>query len=249
MKRLIVNADDFGRTSGINEGILEAHHRGIVTSATLMVGGSAALAAAQAVSRFPQLGVGLHLCLTGSHPTLPAKQIPSLVDGEGKLPRSPDELKNPDPQDVMAELSNQLRIFFRLLGRLPTHLDTHHHVHRHPVVLEAVIELARRYNLPVRCSTPSIRARLVARGVTTTDSFSDRFYGSEASKSVLLRLLGELSEGTTELMCHPGRLDPELSASSTYTTDRERELQILIDPEVVSEARRLKIQLIHFGEL
>ncbi|HUO86079.1 MAG TPA: ChbG/HpnK family deacetylase, partial [Thermoanaerobaculia bacterium] len=91
-RRLIVNADDLGRTAGINEGIFTAHRDGIVSSATLMVAYPAAVEAATALADHPRLGVGLHVQLTGGRPTLPAGRVPSLVDAEGRLPRNPERI-------------------------------------------------------------------------------------------------------------------------------------------------------------
>ncbi len=249
MIRLIVNADDLGRTIGINDGIFEAHKRGIVTSATLMVGFPAARAAAAILHHLPCLGVGLHLTLTGGQPTLPPEDVSSLVDKDGKFPRSPLYISAPEPREVANEFESQLRCFVDLVGRLPTHLDSHHHAHEHPVLLEAVIELALRYRLPVRSSTPAIRERLLASGIRTTDQFLDQFYGSQVSKSGLMQMLRELPNGTTELMCHPGRVDSDLALTSSYTADRERELALLTDSEVVATVRALNCKLIHFGEL
>ena len=91
-KLLIVNADDLGRTPGINAGVFEAHARGILTSATLMVGFPASRQAARQLDSHPGLGVGLHVTLTGDRPLSPAAAVPSLVDEQGRLPRWPDGL-------------------------------------------------------------------------------------------------------------------------------------------------------------
>ena len=85
-KRLIVNADDLGRTEGINEGIFDAHRRGIVTSATMMVNYPAARRVAVLSRDSPALGIGLHVSLSGGVPTLPPDQLRSIVDTNGMLP-------------------------------------------------------------------------------------------------------------------------------------------------------------------
>lgn len=97
-KRLIVNADDLGRTPGINAGIFEAHARGLVTSATLMVGFTPAKEATDAWARSPEIGIGLHVALTGGRPILPSEEVPSLVDGEGRFPAKPDGLEGGAPR-------------------------------------------------------------------------------------------------------------------------------------------------------
>lgn len=232
---LIVNADDLGRTEGINVGVFAAHREGIVTSATLMVAFPAAETAAAALADHPDLGVGLHVMLTGARPTLPAERLGSLVDGEGRLPRKPDRLAaiDADPAEVRAEVRHQLDRFRELVGRLPTHLDSHHHSHRLPVVLDAVVELAREHRLPVRNAGAAVAWRLRAERLATTERFEEGFYGEATGPEDLRRLLaaaGRSGARSVELMCHPARVDAELAAGSTYTTERERELATLTDP-------------------
>ncbi len=246
---LIVNADDLGRTSGINAGVFEAHRRGIVTSATLMVAYAAAAEAAAELAANPDLGVGLHVALTGGPPVLPAKRLPSLVDGAGRLPRKPEGLGSADPTEVLAEVRAQLDRFRRLTGRLPTHLDGHHHCHQVPAVLDAVVAVAREHGLPVRDAGQGMRARLEEAGLATTDRFVNRFYGDEVRLDALLEILGELEPGSTEVMCHPGLADEELIAGSAYTVEREREIELLTHPEVVRAANRPGVRLAHFGAL
>jgi predicted glycoside hydrolase/deacetylase ChbG (UPF0249 family) len=100
---LIVNADDLGRTNGINSGIFEAHSVGLVTSATLMVAFPAAEEAAARLHEYPDLGVGLHVALTGAPSVLSAKRLPSLTDASGRFPARPEGLVRPEPEDVLME--------------------------------------------------------------------------------------------------------------------------------------------------
>jgi len=121
MKYLIVNGDDFGASRGVNRGIVEAHRRGILTSASLMVDRPGALKAARTSRDLPRLSVGLHIDL-----------------GDEDLDRCP------------AELRRQLDRFGELVGRLPTHLDSHHDAHRQPRLLPHFLALARQHGLPLR---------------------------------------------------------------------------------------------------
>lgn len=246
---LIVNADDLGRTEGINRGIFEAHERGVVSSATMMVGFPAARSAAAALAEHPRLGVGLHVTLTGAVPTLPPREIPSLVDAKGQLARHPDALGAIVPREVRAEIRHQLELFRRMTGRLPTHLDSHHHSHRHPAVLDALIQVAREHHLPVRRSSIDIGRRLAAEGLRTTDRFDEGFFGETATLANLIDTLRGLRTGTTELMCHPGYADDELRRTSDYADDRDRELRLLTHPEAVAAVRECGITLAHFGAL
>ncbi len=247
---LIVNADDLGSSPGVNDGIFEAHRRGLVTSATLMVGYPGAEHAAAALAEHPRLGVGLHLTLSGRRPPLvPAARVPSLVDADGLLPARPESQAAAAPDEVRAELAAQLDRFRELTGRLPTHLDGHHHCHRQPPVLEAVIETARRHALPVRRASPAVARRLAAGGVATTDAFDERFFGDGVRLELLLDLLAGLEPGVTELMCHPGRVDEALRSHSSYTAEREDEIAVLTDDGALAACRDAGIRLVHFGHL
>lgn len=244
---LIVNADDLGRTAGINAGIFGAHARGVVTSATLMVGFEAAREAAAELARYPGLGVGLHVTLTGATPLSPPERVPSLVDARGRFPAKPEGHGVLDPAEVRAEVEAQLARFRSLTGRWPTHLDSHHHSHRLPVVREVLIELAREHGLPVRNTSPEVGARLRTAGVATTDAFNERFFGPEATLEVWLEIIAGLAPGCTELMCHPAELDDELRASSGYVDERERELAVLTHPEARRALVARGVRLAHFG--
>jgi predicted glycoside hydrolase/deacetylase ChbG (UPF0249 family) len=248
-KRLIVNADDFGRTPGVNRGIVESHLRGIVTSTTLMVAYPAAAEAARLAAENPKLAVGLHVALTGGPSVLNSRQIPSLVDASGRLPPKPDGLQNATPQDVLAEARAQLKRFRVIMGRAPTHLDSHHHSQRVPSVLEALVTLAWETGLPVRSVSLAMKTRFKREGIPTTDRFIESFYGAGVTLEGLLRILAELDFGTTEIMCHPAVVDDELRAGSGYTEPRTRELEVLTHLEARQAIQANGIRLVHFGEL
>jgi predicted glycoside hydrolase/deacetylase ChbG (UPF0249 family) len=220
-----------------------------VTSATLMVGLPAAESAAIAWASHPDLGVGLHVTLTGGDPVLPPARVPSLVDGNGRLPTAPEGLVKPVPEQVQAEVEAQLDRFRELTGRLPTHLDSHHHAHRLPVVCDALMTVARRWRLPVRRASPAIAARLRQAGVPTTDFFVERFFGADARREVLLDILSSLAPGLTEIMCHPARVDDQLRHESSYVDERELELEILTDPAIRRAVQTSGAFLTHFGRL
>jgi chitin disaccharide deacetylase len=249
MKRLIVNADDLGRTPGVNQGVADAHRHGLVTSATLMVNHRAAGEARQIARDCPRLGLGLHFALTGGVPTLPPERVPSLVDAAGRLPAKPDGLAQASFEDIVAEGRAQLGRFEELLGRPPSHLDSHHHAHRLPLVLEAVIRLAREAGLPVRIASPEMRDTLLGAGIRTSDAFVESFYAEGATLQGLLDALDALPEGTSELMCHPALVDEELRSGSSYAVDRERELVALTHEDARRRVEELGIRLISFAEL
>lgn len=248
-KRLIVNADDLGRTSGVNHGIVEAHRGGIVTSASLLVNFPAAGEAAAMAKENPDLGVGLHLAFTDGAPALQPDQIPSLVDSGGRLHLRPEAVRTARPAEVLEEARAQLRRFRSLMERDPTHFDSHHHAHREPVVLEAVLTLAWETGLPVRRATRDVAEQLRREMIPTTDAFMGDFYAEGATLEALLGVMFSLEVGTTEIACHPGNVDDELRASSSYADDRRRELDILTHREARQAVQAVGIKLIHFGYL
>ncbi len=248
-RRFIVNADDLGRTHGINTGIFEAHRLGIVTSATAMVNYESVLEAAAFSSENPKLGIGLHVALTGGRTALPAAKVPSLVDAKGQQPKKPEGLGTPSPSEIAAEVRAQFDRFVEVFGRKPTHLDSHHHSHRRPDVFEVVAALALREGLPVRNAGGGMGEELRRRTLRTNDFFDETFFDSGVCVARLVAIIEGLPEGSTELMCHPAHEDQELAASSSYAATRVHELKALCDPAVRAAIERADIRLITFADL
>ncbi len=251
VKRLIVNADDFGRSAGVNAGVLEAHARGIVTSATVMVlEKAAARGIREAAERARGLSLGLHFALTGGgRPAAAARDVPQLAPG-GAFRRTREELPLRLPaEEVLFELEAQIGIFEVLARKPPTHLDSHHHVALHPSVAPVFAAVAKKRSLPVRASSEDARRSLRAAGVRTPDRFIDSFYAQGASFEEMERILSGLPEGTSELMCHPGRADADLRQGSTYVDEREWEIDVLCDPNIRALVRAQKIELVGFDRI
>lgn len=251
MKRLIVNADDFGRSDGVNAGTLEAHRRGIVTSATLMVLEHAAAGGVrEARARGSRLSLGLHFALTGGgRPAAPVERLPVLAP-DGRFRRSREDLPERLPEgEVREELEAQIGLFERLAGGPPSHLDSHHHVALHPSAAPVVAAVAHDRSLPVRAPTEDFRAMARRAGLRTPDFFVARFYGEAVSRETLEELLRRLPEGTSELMCHPGFADEALRASSAYVEEREREVAVLCDASLPELIRALGIVLVGYDAL
>jgi chitin disaccharide deacetylase len=251
VKRLIVNADDFGRTRGINAGVLEAHLFGIVTSSTVMVLEPAAEeGVAEVRQRAPRLALGLHFAITGGGlPASSPSRVPTLVEA-GRFRRFPRDIPDDlSEDDVERELDAQIFLFEKMAGAAPTHLDTHHHAGLHPAVRAVVARAARTLGIPARGSDTAARDALRAAGVRTPDRFVDGFYGAGATAENLRAILLALEAGTTELMCHPGHLDERLVSGSSYAAERERELAILCDPEVRTVIADERIRLASYSEL
>ncbi len=246
-RTLIVNADDFGMTSGVSRGILEAHRSGILTSTTVLVNRpiDPALVAELAASG---LGVGLHLNLTFGAPISNPKRVPSLVDAAGRFVRDPAGVAARAAKDeARIELGNQIDAFRRLVGRFPTHLDSHHHVACHEPILEVMLDFAEAIKAPVRSQDETVRTAARRRRLRTPDHFvGDAGVEAYWSADRLLDRLRTLSGGVTEFMTHPGYFDDDL-AGSRYARQREVELAGLTDRRARELIGREGIRLAHFG--
>jgi hypothetical protein len=243
---LIVNADDFGLTRGVSEGILAAHRHGIVTSTTVLV--NSPIPSEHVVqARDSGLGIGLHVNLTLGRPLT---RGPSLADASGRFVRDARRAAaRTSARDVDAEIAAQVERFVDLFARTPTHLDTHHHVGMLSPVRESVLALARRLGVPVRSQDAAARARARGAGLRTPDHFFGES-GPDAYWTVartLARLSG-LPPGIAEFMAHPGWFDDDL-AYSRYARQREVELIGLGTAAARAAAGALGIRLCHFGHL
>lgn len=246
MKKLVVTADDFGLSPGVVAGTVQAHERGIVTTASLMVNAPAAEAAFAETKRLPALATGLHFVLTFGRPLGPIEPLSRLLDENGRFRRTgPGVQERARPDEVREELRAQLRRFEEKVGRPPTHIDGHHHVHLHPGILRVVIEEARRLSIPVRSTGAAVRERLRLGRIRTPDAFIDRYYGAgEVSEEKLVAILDSLPDGVSELMCHPAMPDEELRLLSSYAEPRVEELETLTSTPVRDCIGRAGIELI-----
>lgn len=247
MKRLIVNADDFGRADGINAGILRAHRDGIVTAATLMVGAPAVDGAARIARATPSLDVGVHLTLTYGRPVSDPSAVPTLIDRDGSFPRDPAAFRGTgraDRVEALTEYRAQLARARDLIGRDPTHLDSHHWLHDEPAFEWAIAALARETGTAVRPHDDAQRDRLRAAGIPTVDHYRRDFqHAGHVGVDTLERILADIGDGITELGCHPGEPDAELARTSTYAHLRVDELATLTDPRVRASAARNGVTL------
>jgi predicted glycoside hydrolase/deacetylase ChbG (UPF0249 family) len=226
---LIVNADDFGQSAGVNEGVRQAQERGIVTSASLMVRWPAAAAAAAYAHAHPALSVGLHL------------DLGEWTCRDGEWVCAYEVIATEDGAAVQAEVERQLTTFRKLMGRDPSHLDSHQHVHRQQPVRSVLVALARRLRVPLRDCTPGVR-------------YCGGFYGQAAAGEPfpegievgpLIEILGALPAGVTELGCHPGLSG---DVDSMYRHERTIEVQTLCDGRVRQAIADLGIALGSFRD-
>ncbi|MGE0883150.1 MAG: carbohydrate deacetylase [Blastocatellales bacterium] len=152
MKYLIVNADDFGLTAGVNRAVIEAHTRGILTSTTIMANMPAFDEAAQLAKEHPSLGVGLHFNITQGRPVAPASEVSSLLNAQGEFPETSTALLrraltgNLKISQIELELRAQIERVLNAGLRL-THIDSHKHSHALPPVCETITRVIGDYGI------------------------------------------------------------------------------------------------------
>ncbi|MDB5085454.1 MAG: hypothetical protein JWN30_2340 [Bacilli bacterium] len=243
-KFLIVNADDFGLSPGLNRGIIKAHCAGVVLSTSVMANMTWFFDAMCLAQKVPDLGVGMHFNVTEGKPVSSPGQVPSLVDDSGQF-FSMAYASQWRKEDVDKELEAQWAKF-TASGFRPTHLNSHHHVQRYPTVYEAMVIFANQVQVPMRLTGPDMPG---PRHAPSTDCLiNDVYFVGEGLNRLLLHL-DRLQPGVTELVCHPGYVDEYLIVASTWSEVREIELQVLTNPLVLAAIHSLDIELIHYGQL
>jgi len=276
---LIVNADDFGWTEGINEGILSAHCSGIVTSATLLATGRAAKHAVKAAFATPSLAVGVHLSYHFGTPLIDPRKLHALFrpDGTPRYNTVALWLAATVSSTVRADLRDHFRSQIDWViskGLIPTHLDTHKHVHFWPVITDLLCQLANEFSIPavrllaepgfpfsqrispvslllttLNWTTPINRAYMKSYLLDCPQRFMGIVMTGHWTKHALLDILSSLLPGWTELMVHPGRPAGLEREPTRLVQSRQRELEILTDPEVRQQCQSNNIKLASYREL
>jgi predicted glycoside hydrolase/deacetylase ChbG (UPF0249 family) len=228
---LIVNADDFGLSPGVNAGVARTHEQGILTSASLMVRHPAAAAAAAYARAAPGLSLGLHVDL-GEWARRDGgwTAVYEVVPLEG------------DPAAVEAEVEAQLHRFRQLMGRDPTHLDSHQHVHRWKPVIALFRGLAARLGVPLRHDAGGVR---YCGDLYGHDEHGDPIPAA-ITPAALIDIIRGLKPGVTELACHPGI---GADTGSAYDREREQEVEVLCDPRVAAALREEGVALRSFADM
>lgn len=250
MGRLILNADDFGLTSGVNRAIVELHRAGRLTSATLMARAAATEEAIELAHSTPTLGVGGHVVLVDGEPVLPAEKIPTLADPrtgrfQPKLGAFLQRLLagRIHSSEIEAEAAAQIALLQSKGVRL-THIDTHKHTHMFPAVLRPVLRAARGAGIGcvrnpfepewslratqgapwvrrtevrlLRLLEPAFRRIVAEEGMVTTDGAVGVLATGTLDAAAVASLMRNLpSEGTFELVTHPGYNDADLAQART----------------------------------
>jgi hopanoid biosynthesis associated protein HpnK len=261
IKRLIVNADDFGLTKSTNIGILTCLKRGIVTSTSLLTNGDAFEHAIK-LTKDNDIDVGVHLTLMDGLPVADCSQVMSLVDHNGCFPTNYVKFARRlfsgrvSLNDVEIEWRSQIEKFLDT-GLHPSHINGHNHVHMFPGIVDIVIRLSLEYGIKnVRIPDAPImsvfthlsfnsimkiflillsrrhRPLFTKAGLHSPTFFRGLFTSGNLNKSALAGIIASLRHGLTELMCHPAFRSPELDNRYKWNYAWEDEVDALCDESI-----------------
>ncbi len=277
--RIILNADDFGLTRGVNRAVAELHRAGVLTSATLMAQGPAFDDAVSIAHELPSLGVGCHIVLVDGTPVLSPGEIPTLLGPDRRRFRPSlihfgrDLYRGRINAEEMAlEAAAQIGKV-EAAGIAITHVDTHKHTHAFPQVSRALLSLsclpairkpfepAFSRNLSQTSLTRRLQVALLnafrstfdclTKETPTTDGTLGIAATGTLTEKTLTQILSRLpAEGTYELCCHPGYHDAELECIATrLRASREAERQALLFAIPQIFSHPQSPTLIHYGNL
>lgn len=247
LKKMIVNADDFGMTEANTIATILAHTDGILSSTTLMVNMPYADLASRLAKKHPDLGVGIHLVLTVGRPLVEGAKSFTDENGNFRRPNSyEDHHPHADLDELYTEWKAQIEKFIEIMGRKPTHIDSHHHVHSQPWHMEVTMRLSKEYDLPVRLCPeqypedyPYQKAPMI-RGFYEDQATLDYFMTNQ---------YGLWDHPVVEVMCHPSFVDERLYTMSSYAIPRIKELAVLRSPELKQWVKDNGIELISFKNI
>lgn len=234
--KIIINADDFGLSEGVNEGIIKSHRDGVVLSTTIMANGPAYEQAISLANANPHLGVGIHLVATFGKPL--RNDVPSLIDDHGNFKRVVEgNVSHINEEELFLEWCTQIETVSKDIHL--SHFDSHHHVHLNPKFSNLINRISNKYHLPYRgCNTISqVSVRL-----------EESFYQEGVSIKNIERLLFENSE-PFDLMVHPAYLDNQLKNLTSYYDDRLKELDVLCSSEVKKMIKEHGIQICSYKSI
>ncbi len=265
--RLIVNADDFGLTESVSEGIIKSFGKGIVRSASVIVNTPAFEYSIELLKQNPGLDAGIHLVFVGEDSALTGV-IDGLTKNDGTFYLNWKRvlfnlaLRSLNMEKAEKEARAQIE---RLLknGVTPSHIDSHQHLHLLPHFSRMVLKLAKEYRIRyVRCPTSSskryfgmnylsreLKKLLVANGFPEPPEFRGFECRGRFNTKELRRIIENLKPGTYELMVHPGIENNALRQKYRWGYKWEEELSALTDPEVNDLLARNNLKLISFREL
>jgi hopanoid biosynthesis associated protein HpnK len=264
MRGVIVTADDYGAATTVNAAVERGFREGILTAASLMVAGAAAVDAIARARRLPGLGVGLHIVLADGRPVLPPREIPALVGSDGRFHASMVRtaiaitLSSTARAQMCAEIEAQFAAF-AATGLPLDHVNAHKHFHLHPLIASAILNIGTRYGMramrvpfdrgapwPLRWWSAKLARRLRRAGILVNDEVFGLAWSGRFDLAKMREALSRLPEGLAEIYCHPATEDafPDCAQGYRY----REELAALVDPSVRIALTASGARLGNFGQ-
>lgn len=218
--KLVINADDFGYTKSVSDGILYGYQHGIIRSTTALCNMEGIEYAAQLAKQAPDLGIGVHLTLTLGNSLTHGKTI--TEDGIKFKGRKAfyESINDLDMEEVYLEFDAQIQRFIEVFERMPDHIDSHHSIHDgNEALLSVSKRISEQYHVPMRRYSKFTYISGFFKETATIDTLFAIFEKHQDTEAI-------------ELMCHPGFCDLQLYQTSSYHIDRVKELDVLCSKEV-----------------
>lgn len=243
--KIIINADDFGLTSGVTYGIFDAMKNKLITSTTMMMNMESTTLASELVKKYDYLNVGLHLNISLGKPLT---KCPSLTNEEGYFikPKNLESSAVYSEEEIFKEFEAQYLKFVEINNKKPTHIDSHLYVHQiYEVVRKQIIKLSNKYHLPIREYSNDYY-----EGVYFCKDF--KVYPNDTVNSLKEKLVRIIEENKdkeiVEIMVHPGFIDDQLLTISSYNVPRCYEYACLNSDEIKTYFKR-NHQLISYKDV
>lgn len=225
--KIIINADDFGFSQSINDGIIDAYKEGLISSTTIMINMKYAEDAISRWKNNESLGLGLHINLTQGAPV--SNNVKSLVDANNVFynhRKVENEEVKVTYEDAYIEIKAQIEKLLSYNVKID-HLDYHHNIHLNPSIRKALIDLALEYKLPLRTIDSKFRQEVIEAGIKTPEAFSFDFYGDGAKYESIINFVNNHNRcNSIEILTHCGYLDEYTKQRTSYLL-REVELNEL----------------------
>ena len=243
--KLIINADDFGYSKGVNYGIIEAYKNGLVTSTTVMMNMPYVDHALDLYKDNQGLGLGIHFVLTSYHPLTDSEE---LLGDNGVMDKDFERISLCSDEAIEAEMRAQLTALHSK-GYKITHADSHHHVHRIPKVLKIMSKICKEYGLAMRTVPEQRISAEFDKDIKSTEEFEVEFYDKEATFEKFREIVSQEGISTLEICTHPAFIDLHLKNYSNYVEPRIMELDVLTSQKAKDLITDKNIEMINFGEL
>lgn len=261
MKKVIINADDFGYSSAVNAGIIKAFRDGVLTSTTLMANMPGCDEAIQLAKEHPKLGVGGHLVLTCGPSLTHAKSIASANGNFYNLETYKKQRHLMSDDEIFQEWCCQIDYLLEK-GLQLTHLDSHHHIHTFPENLSIIKRIATKYQLAFRnvfeleqvVQLPYQKGIKGFLDLMNYPAIRNMLRSFESDKAACFREIQAVleqieEEEVTELMVHPAFVDEVLYFNSSFNIARIKEVTILCDSRMKELLSEHGIELVHYGNI